>query len=87
MIDHTWIVVVMFWAIVCGLGLWTWFEWKSIDEPHSYDNKLAQWEADMEKAIAEEELKHRPHVRAGRSDGLRSEVSKKHRPHVQAGKK
>lgn len=66
MTEYTWVIVVLFWAIACGLLLWGWYGWKQLDEPHTYDDRIMQRDLDIAVAEAEEELKLRPHVRAGK---------------------
>jgi len=66
-LTNPWVLVVLFWAFIAAMFLWGWSEWKSIDEPHTYDDRLARREADIAKAEAEAELQHRPRVRAGRT--------------------
>ncbi len=61
--------LVLAWFVVLWIGVWTWGEWKDIDEPHTYDARLAQHEIDILKAEAEEEAyasRQRRRVRAGK---------------------
>lgn len=66
MTNYTWLWFLLVGCVAVAALLWFWKEWFDLDQPHSYDDKLAQWEADVAKAEAEKELKRRPHVRAGK---------------------
>lgn len=69
---------ILLWVVVlagCACAIiwmvrWARREWKAIDAPHTYDDRLAQREIDIAKAHAEEEAyasRQRRRVRAGRS--------------------
>lgn len=69
---------ILLWVIVCAslvcavvwMVRWACREWKAVDAPHTYDDRLAQREIDIAKAHAEEEAyasRQRRRVRAGRS--------------------